>query len=310
MSDPTGFIKYSREDIARRPVALRVQDWRDIYETPPETFIPKLQQQASRCMDCGVPFCQVSPGCPLENLIPDWNDLVHQGDWKEALNELHRTNNFPEFTGKLCPAPCESACVLGIDSEPVAIRSIESSIIDRGFQAGWVVPQITSQDSGKSVAVIGSGPAGLAAAQQLRRLGHHVTVFEKSDQIGGLLRYGIPDFKMEKTLLDRRLEQIRKEGVQFKSGIEVGTDISVKELRANFHAICLTVGADQPRRLEVPGQDLKGVHLAMDFLIQQNRRNAGQVIPEEEVIFAAGKRVVILGGGDTGSDCLGTVHRQ
>jgi glutamate synthase (NADPH/NADH) small chain len=310
MSDPTGFMKHSRAEIERRPVEIRIQDWKDVYEVPSEALVPKLQLQASRCMDCGVPFCQVSPGCPLENLIPDWNDLVQQGRWKEALSELHSTNNFPEFTGKLCPAPCESACVLGITNEPVTIRSIESSIIDRGFQEGWVQPQINNIHSGKSVAIIGSGPAGLAAAQQLRRFGHEVTIFERSDQMGGLLRYGIPDFKMEKSLLDRRLKQMFKEGVQFKTGIEVGTDITIENLKSQFQAICLTTGAEEPRSLKVPGQELKGVHYAMDFLIQQNRINAGQIVPNATLISAAGKRVVILGGGDTGSDCLGTVHRQ
>ena len=310
MSDPTGFLKYSRKDLPRRPVELRVQDWQDVYEEPSEDLTPQLQQQASRCMDCGVPFCQVSPGCPLENLIPDWNDLVCQDQWKEALEELHSTNNFPEFTGKLCPAPCESACILGINSEPVTIRSIESSIIERGFQAGWVRPQIPSTISGQPVAVVGSGPAGLAAAQQLRRWGYSVTVFEKSDQLGGLLRYGIPDFKMEKTLLDRRLEQLRQEGIQFKTGIEVGAEVTLQALKNDFHAICLTTGAQQPRYLDIPGHDLLGVHQALDYLTQQNRRNAGQIIPEKTGISAAGKRVVILGGGDTGSDCLGTAHRQ
>ncbi len=306
MADPKGFMKYAREGPKRRPVELRVQDWREFYEPIPED---KLQIQAARCMDCGVPFCQSTNGCPVVNLIPEWNDLVHRGRWKDALKALHTTNNFPEFTGRLCPAPCESACVLGINSDPVSIRVIEWNIIDKGFDEGWVQPVLPTTRTGKTVAIVGSGPAGLAAAQQLARAGHSVTVFEKADRIGGLLRYGIPDFKMEKWVLDRRLEQMKAEGVEFKPGVHVGRDISGEDLRRRFDAVCLAMGAEQARDLLVPGRELKGIHFAMDYLVQQNKRNAGDVIVDEP-ITAKGKRVVIIGGGDTGSDCLGTAHRQ
>jgi glutamate synthase (NADPH/NADH) small chain len=260
-------------------------------------------------MDCGVPFCQGLTGCPVVNLIPEWNDLVHRGRWKDALKALHATNNFPEFTGRLCPAPCESACVLGINSDPVSIRVIEWNIIDKGFEEGWVEPVLPVVSTGKHIAVVGSGPAGLAAAQQLVRTGHAVTVFEKADRIGGLLRYGIPDFKMEKWVLDRRLDQMRKEGVLFEPGVCVGVDTDLNALRRDYDAVLLAMGAEQPRELPVPGRDLKGIHLAMDYLIQQNKRVSGDVVPGEP-ISAKGKRVVIIGGGDTGSDCLGTAHRQ
>ena len=306
MADPKGFLKYPREGPKRRPVELRIQDWREFYEPIPED---KLKAQGARCMDCGVPFCQSNHGCPVVNLIPEWNDLVHRGRWKDALKALHATNNFPEFTGRLCPAPCESACVLGINSDPVSIRIIEWNIIDKGFDEGWVAPVLPVARTGRTVAVVGSGPAGLAAAQQLARAGHRVTVFEKADRIGGLLRYGIPDFKMEKWVIDRRLEQMKAEGVEFRTNIHVGVDISADELRRQFDVVCLALGSELARELPVPGRELKGIHPAMDYLVQQNKRNAGDIITEEP-ITAKGKRVVIIGGGDTGSDCLGTTHRQ
>ncbi|WP_447979556.1 glutamate synthase subunit beta [Candidatus Nitrospira bockiana] len=306
MADPKGFLKYPREGPKRRPVELRVLDWKEFYEPFPED---KLKTQGARCMDCGVPFCQSATGCPVVNLIPEWNDLVHRGRWQDALKALHSTNNFPEFTGRLCPAPCESACVLGINSDPVSIRVIEWNIIDRGFDEGWVQPVLPVQRTGKTVVVVGSGPAGLACAQQLARAGHTVTVYEKADRIGGLLRYGIPDFKMEKWVLDRRLDQMRAEGVEFKTGVHIGVDIDATTLRRQYDVVCLAMGAEQARELNVPGRELKGVHLAMEYLTQQNKRNAGDTITDEP-ITAKGKRVVIIGGGDTGSDCLGTAHRQ
>jgi glutamate synthase (NADPH) small chain len=306
VADPRGFLKYKREGPQRRSVEFRVRDWKEFYEPFPDE---KLKVQGARCMDCGVPFCQGLTGCPVVNLIPEWNDLVHRGRWKDALKALHATNNFPEFTGRLCPAPCESACVLGINSDPVSIRVIEWNIIDKGFEEGWVEPVLPVVSSGKHIAVVGSGPAGLAAAQQLVRSGHGVTVFEKADRIGGLLRYGIPDFKMEKWVVDRRLEQMRKEGVVFEPGVCVGVDTDLHALRRDYDALLLAMGAEQPRELPVPGRDLKGIHLAMDYLIQQNKRVSGDTVPGEP-ISAKGKRVVIIGGGDTGSDCLGTAHRQ
>ena len=306
MADPKGFLKYTREGPTRRPPELRVLDWKELYEPFSDD---KLQLQGARCMDCGVPFCQSSHGCPVVNLIPEWNDLVHRGRWKDALKALQTTNNFPEFTGRLCPAPCESACVLGINSDPVSIRVIEWNIIDKGFNEGWIEPVLPVEQTGKTVAIIGSGPAGLAAAQQLARQGHRVTVYEKADRIGGLLRYGIPDFKMEKWVIDRRLEQMKAEGVEFKTGVHVGVDIDGETLRQQYDAVCLTLGAEQARELPVPGRELKGIHPAMEYLTQQNKRNAGDSIPGE-AITAKGKRVVIIGGGDTGSDCLGTTHRQ
>jgi glutamate synthase (NADPH/NADH) small chain len=306
LADPRGFLKFARFEPVRREVKERVRDWKEFYVPVEEE---QLRTQGARCMDCGVPFCQSPSGCPVENLIPDWNDLVHRGRWKEALRSLHSTNNFPEFTGRLCPAPCESACVLGINADPVAIRVIEWKIIDRGFDEGWVEPVLPLRRSGKRVAVVGSGPAGLAAAQQLARAGHGVTVFEKSDRIGGLLRYGIPDFKMEKRVLDRRLAQMRAEGVEFRTGANVGVSLDAEGLRRDFDAVCLAIGAQAPRELPVPGRELKGVHLAMDYLTQANRAQAG-LPPAGEPISAQGKRVVIIGGGDTGSDCLGTAHRQ
>lgn len=299
-------MKYAREGPKRRPVELRVLDWKEFYEPFPED---KLKAQGARCMDCGVPFCQSNNGCPVINLIPEWNDLVHRGRWKDALKALHTTNNFPEFTGRLCPAPCESACVLGINEDPVSIRVIEWNIIDRGFDEEWVEPVPPLFRTGKSVAIIGSGPAGLAAAQQLARAGHSVTVYEKADRVGGLLRYGIPDFKMEKWVLDRRLDQLKAEGVEFRTNAHVGVTLDIETLRRQHDAICLAIGAEQARELPVSGRKLKGIHLAMEYLVQQNKRNAGDSI-QEAPITAKGKRVVIIGGGDTGSDCLGTAHRQ
>jgi len=302
MADIRGFLKYERRTPDRRPVVERVRDWREFYLPMSEDA---LQAQGGRCMDCGVPFCQSDTGCPVQNVIPDWNDLVHRNRWFDALKALHATNNFPEFTGRLCPAPCESACVLGITSAPVAIRHIEQSIIDRGFAEGWVTPIPPAHETGKQVAVVGSGPAGLAAAQQLRRLGHRVVLFEQADRIGGLLRYGIPDFKMEKAVLDRRVEQMAAEGVIFETGATVNAATLMP-----FDAVCLAIGAMVGRDLPIPGRDLQGVHLAMDYLTQQNRRVGGLPVAPETEISAAGKRVVIIGGGDTGSDCLGTCHRQ
>lgn len=289
----------------RRPVDERVQDWLEVYEEFP---VPKLQEQAARCMDCGVPFCH--QGCPLGNIIPDWNDLVYRGHWQEAIERLHATNNFPEFTGRLCPAPCEAACVLGINQDPVTIKQIELTIIERAFREGWVRPEPAERKTEKTVAVIGSGPAGLACAQQLARAGHAVTVYERADRIGGLLRYGIPDFKMQKTFIERRLEQMEAEGVVFKAGVNVGKDFDARELLAHYDAVCLTGGATLGRDLDVAGRELEGVHLAMDYLPLQNHRVAGDAVPESDFISAKGKRVIILGGGDTGADCLGTAIRQ
>jgi glutamate synthase (NADPH) small chain len=305
MGKVTGFMEYTRELPQRRPPAERVRDWFEIYHPFPE---PSLRAQAARCMDCGVPFCHT--GCPLTNLIPDWNDMVYRGRWREAVRQLHSTNNFPEFTGRICPAPCETACVLGINEPAVTIKQIEKTIVDRAFEAGFIQPEAPSRRTGKRVAVVGSGPAGLAAAQQLARAGHDVTVFEKNDRIGGLLRYGIPNFKMEKHLIDRRLEQMRAEGVKFQTNAHVGQNVSVEELRREFAALLLAGGSEQPRNLNVPGRELKGIHFAMEFLPQQNRRCEGDTVPDSEAILATGKRVVIIGGGDTGADCLGTSHRQ
>jgi glutamate synthase (NADPH/NADH) small chain len=299
----TGFLEYSREVPTRRPPAQRIQDWFEIYQPFPDE---SLRSQAARCMDCGVPFCHT--GCPLTNIIPDWNDLVWRGRWKEAVRQLHATNNFPEFTGRICPAPCEASCVLGINEPAVTIKQIEKTIIDRAFEEGFVRPEPPETRSGKRVAIVGSGPAGLAAAQQLARAGHEVTVFEKNDRIGGLLRYGIPNFKMEKHLIDRRLDQMRAEGVQFVTNAHIGVTHPVDDLQRRFDAILLAGGAEHPRNLNVPGRDLKGIHFAMEFLPQQNRICEGDDVPDQ--ITATGKRVVIIGGGDTGADCLGTSHRQ
>jgi len=301
----TGFLEYARELPARRPPAERIKDWFEIYQPFPES---SLQAQAARCMDCGVPFCHT--GCPLTNLIPDWNDMVYRGRWQDAVRQLHSTNNFPEFTGRICPAPCEASCVLGINEPPVTIKQIEKTIVDRAFEAGIIRPEPSTRRTGKRVAVVGSGPAGLAAAQQLTRAGHDVTVFEKNDRIGGLLRYGIPNFKMEKHLIDRRLEQMRAEGVKFQTNAHVGRNIPVEELRKEYAAILLACGAEQPRDLKAPGRELQGIHFAMEFLPQQNRRCEGDTVPEAEAILATGKHVVIIGGGDTGADCVGTSHRQ
>jgi glutamate synthase (NADPH/NADH) small chain len=302
MGKPTGFLEIEREVPLRRPVDQRVNDWFEIYQPFPKS---NAEQQAARCMDCGVPFCHT--GCPLNNVIPDWNDLVYRGRWRDAVRALHATNNFPEFTGRICPAPCEAACVLGINEPAVAIKVIEREIIDHAFDQGWIVPEPAATHTGKRVAVVGSGPAGLAAGQQLARAGHVVTVFEKNDRLGGLLRYGIPDFKMEKRWIDRRLEQMSAEGVQFATGSTVS---SVADLRREFHAVVLAIGAEQPRDLPVPGRELPGIHFAMDFLTQQNRRGAGDRIDPKEAILATGKHVIIIGGGDTGADCLGTSHRH
>jgi len=303
MGKVTGFVEYTRETPGRRPPAQRINDWFEVYQDFPED---KVRTQGARCMDCGVPFCHT--GCPLNNIIPDWNDLVYRDRWRAAIRVLHSTNNFPEFTGRICPAPCEAACVLGINEPPVAIKVIEKTIIEHAFKEGWIQPEPPARRTGKSVAVVGSGPAGLAAAQQLNRAGHSVTVFEKADRIGGLLRYGIPEFKMEKWVLDRRLEQMISEGVQFRTRVNAGQTISGAQLQKDFDAILLAGGAEQPRDLPVPGRDLKGIHFAMEFLPQQNKICAGDDVPGQ--ILATGKHVVIIGGGDTGADCLGTSHRQ
>jgi glutamate synthase (NADPH/NADH) small chain len=305
MGKITGFKEIEREVPQRRPIAERINDWFEVYQPFPDE---KVRSQGARCMDCGVPFCHT--GCPLTNMIPDWNDMVYRDRWKDAIRFLHATNNFPEFTGRVCPAPCESACVLGINEPPVTIKNIEHSIVDHAWNEGWIKPELPSQRSGKRVAVIGSGPSGLAAAQQLARAGHLVTVFEKNDRIGGLLRYGIPDFKLEKHHIDRRLGQMEAEGVTFRTGVHVGVNVSIEELRRNFHAVLLAMGSETPRDLPVPGRELKGIYFAMEFLPQHNRRNAGIRIPDEEWISAKDKHVVIIGGGDTGADCLGTSIRQ
>jgi glutamate synthase (NADPH/NADH) small chain len=299
----TGFLEYTREVPVRRPATERIHDWFEIYQPFPEESIRK---QGARCMDCGVPFCH--SGCPVNNIIPDWNDLVWRGRWREAIRVLHSTNNFPEFTGRICPAPCEASCVLGINEPAVTIKNIEKTIVDRAWEEGWIVPEIPAFRTGKRVAIVGSGPAGLAAAQQLARAGHSVTVFEKSDRIGGLLRYGIPNFKMEKHLIDRRMAQMIAEGVEFVVNAHVGKSVAVNELRRDFDAILLSGGAEQPRDLRVPGRELKGIYYAMDFLPQSNKVCEGDHVPDQ--ILATGKRVVIIGGGDTGADCLGTSHRQ
>ena len=302
MGKNTGFMEYTRELPERRPVEERVKDWFEIYK---DFSLDKVRTQGARCMDCGVPFCHT--GCPLNNIIPDWNDLVYRDRWHAAVRVLHSTNNFPEFTGRICPAPCEAACVLGISEPPVTIKVIERSIIDHAFAEGWIVPEPPLVRTGKRVAVVGSGPAGLAAAQQLARAGHWVTVFEKSDRIGGLLRYGIPNFKMEKQGIDRRMEQMQAEGVEFITKANI---TSIDDLRREYQAIILAMGAEQPRDLPVPGRELKGIHFAMDFLTQQNKRNEADIEDISKAILAMGKPVIIIGGGDTGADCLGTSHRQ
>ncbi|MEI7539892.1 MAG: glutamate synthase subunit beta [Actinomycetes bacterium] len=303
MADPKGFITTPRETPVRRPVDVRIQDWREVYE--PQS-IEHLQKQAGRCMDCGIPFCH--SGCPLGNLIPEWNDLMWRGDKSEAINRLHATNNFPEFTGRLCPAPCETACVVGINRDAVTIKQVELRTVEEAFEAGDVKPLAPDRITGKTVAIIGSGPAGLAAAQQLTRAGHTVAVYERAEKIGGLLRYGIPEFKMEKHILDRRLSQMEKEGTRFRSGVDVGTEVTGADLRKKYDAIVLAVGATKWRDLQVPGRELKGVYQAMEFLPWGNKQALGEV--EVPPINVAGKHVVILGGGDTGADCLGTSIRQ
>jgi glutamate synthase (NADPH/NADH) small chain len=304
MADPKGFLSAPRETPARRPVELRLRDWREVYEPFPPS---RTERQAGRCMDCGIPFCH--HGCPLGNLIPEWNDLVWRHDWQQAADRLHATNNFPEFTGRLCPAPCEAACVLGINADPVTIKQVEVEIIDKAFASGWVTPRPPAAASGRTAAVIGSGPAGLAAAQQLTRAGHAVTVFERDDALGGLLRYGIPAFKLEKRHLDRRLAQMRAEGTEFRCGVEAGTDVTADELRASFDAVVLCGGARVPRDLPLPGRPLDGIHQAMEYLPLANRTVAAASVAEP-AISARGRHVVIIGGGDTGADCLGTAHRQ
>ncbi len=303
MGKVTGFKEFTREMPVRRPVEERVNDYFEVYYQFPEE---KVRTQAARCMDCGIPFCHT--GCPVNNIIPDWNDLVYRDHWKEAMRVLHSTNNFPEFTGRICPAPCEAACVLGINEPPVTIKVIEKNIVERAWQEGWIQPEPPETRTGKRVAVVGSGPSGLAAAQQLNRAGHLVTLFEKNDRLGGLMRYGIPDFKMEKHVVDRRIEQMTAEGVRFETRAHIGGNVPAEDLRKEFDAILLCGGAESPRDLNVPGRELKGIHFAMEFLPQQNKRNAGDEVPNQ--ILATGKRVVIIGGGDTGADCLGTTHRQ
>ena len=304
MANPRGFLNTGREVPKRRPVDVRIRDWREVYE---EQEFSSLQKQAGRCMDCGIPFCH--QGCPLGNLIPEWNDLIWRNEKVDALDRLHATNNFPEFTGRLCPAPCETACVLGINQDPVTIKQVELRIIEEGFQSGNVKPLQPDRMTGKTIAVIGSGPAGLAAAQQLTRAGHTVVVYEKGEKVGGLLRYGIPEFKMEKAILDRRINQMQREGTRFRAGVNVGVDISAAELRAKYDAIVLAVGATQWRELDIPGRSLNGVYQAMEYLPWGNKQALNE-LPSEPPINAKGKNVIILGGGDTGADCLGTAIRQ
>jgi glutamate synthase (NADPH/NADH) small chain len=305
MGKVTGFIEVRRRKPAYRPVQERVRDWNEVTVASPESH---MREQGSRCMDCGIPFCH--QGCPLGNLIPDWNDLVYHQRWERASERLHATNNFPEITGRLCPAPCEGACVLGINDDPVTIKGIELAIVERAFDESWIQPIPTAVRTGRRVAVIGSGPAGLAAADQLNRAGHHVTVFERSDRIGGLLRYGIPEFKLEKRFLERRLALLSAEGVQFQTGVDIGGAVSASAIQHGYDAVVLCCGAGAPRDLPIPGRDLGGIHFAMEYLTQQNRRCEGDEIPADQIISAEGRRVVIIGGGDTGADCLGTAHRQ
>lgn len=305
MGDPTGFIEIARVTPDRRPVRERIHDYREVYRDFPES---ELKKQASRCMDCGIPFCH--QGCPLGNIIPDWNDLVYRDHWREAIDRLHATNNFPEWTGRLCPAPCEGSCVLGINANAVTIKQIEFTIIEHAFNQGWIAASPPVRRTGKKVAVVGSGPAGLAAADLLNRAGHTVTVFERADRVGGLLRYGIPEFKMEKKFLDRRLRIMEEEGVEFRTNANVGVNVAVEDLKNDFDALLLAGGATAPRDLRVPGRELDGVHFAMEYLPLQNKRCEGDDVPNDGFISAEGKRVVIIGGGDTGADCLGTAHRQ
>ncbi len=306
MAKPTGFLEYVRQNAPKRPVAQRVRDWREVEGHLTEAA---LAEQAARCMDCGIPFCHAF-GCPLSNRIPEFNEMVYRGDWARALEFLHATNNLPEITGRVCPAPCEAACPLSIGAEPVTIRQVELAVVERGWREGLIGPEPPRRPTGRRVAVVGSGPAGLAAAQQLARAGHETVVFEKRERPGGILRYGIPDFKLEKWVLDRRLDQMRAEGVAFETGVVVGDDVSMRYLASKFDALLLAVGAEQPRDLTIPGRGLEGIHFAMDFLVQQNRRVAGEDVPDESAIWAGGKTVVVVGGGDTGSDCVGTARRQ
>ncbi len=305
MGKITGFMEYDRETPQRRPVAERICDWKELYTEFPED---QLKKQAARCMDCGVPFCH--SGCPLGNLVPFWNDMIYKGRWKDALDLLLSTASFPEFTGRVCPALCEASCVLNIDNNPVSVRQIELEIVERGFKEGWIKPEPPLKRTGKKVAVVGSGPAGLAAAQLLNKAGHTVTLFEKSDRMGGILMYGIPDFKIEKHIVQRRVDLMAAEGVIMKPGVSVGVDYKASDLIKDFDAVCLTGGSMKPRDLPVPGRELKGIHFAMEYLVQQNKKNAGVKFSEEQDITAKGKKVVILGGGDTGADCVGTAVRQ
>lgn len=305
MADARGFLKFGRERSSYRPIDKRLTDWRQVQADFPRE---KTVEQASRCMDCGIPFC--NEGCPLGNIIPDFNDLVYRNKWEDALARLHSTNNFPEFTGVVCPAPCEKACTLDINQDPVTIKQVEWELVRRGWEEGWIKPVKPQRRTGRSVAVVGSGPAGLSAAQQLSRAGHTVHVFEKADRIGGLLRYGIPDFKLEKSTIDRRLEQMRAEGVSFQTGVHIGPDLSARQLRQNFDAVVLSMGSEAPRDLDIDGRELSGVHFAMAFLTQQNKRSAGDRVDPADEILATGRDVIVIGGGDTGSDCVGTSHRQ
>ncbi|HVM77908.1 MAG TPA: glutamate synthase subunit beta [Stellaceae bacterium] len=308
MGKPTGFLEFERQDRGYDKPEVRRKSWKEFVKPLPD---PELGKQAARCMDCGIPFCH--SGCPVNNMIPDWNNLVYRNQWEAALTTLHSTNNFPEFTGRICPAPCEAACTLNIDDNPVTIKTIECAIVDRGWREGWIKPLPPAHRTGKHVALVGSGPAGLACAQQLARAGHRVTVFEKSDRIGGLLRYGIPDFKMEKHLIDRRTEQMKAEGVEFVTGVEIGRTVSVASLLEDHDALVMSGGTEWARDLEVPGRELKGIHFAMEYLTQQNKRGHGDsetVAAPTGTITAAGKHVVVIGGGDTGSDCIGTAIRQ
>ncbi len=308
MGKVTGFMEFGRRDRPYRPVAERVRTWREFVTPLPEA---EVRTQGARCMDCGIPFCHT--GCPVNNIIPEWNDLVYRDNWRDALTVLHSTNNFPEFTGRICPAPCEEACTLNINDDPVTIKTIECAIIDRGWAEGWLAPEVASRQTGKRVAIVGSGPAGMAAAQQLSRVGHEVVVLEKENRIGGLMRYGIPDFKFEKYQIDRRIDQMEAEGVIFRTNVHVGIDMPAPQLLDGYDAVLLAGGAEQPRDLEVPGRELAGIHFAMDYLVQQNKRVAGDDVPgegEAGALVARGRHVVVIGGGDTGSDCIGTANRQ
>ena len=305
MGKPTGFMEVARRDHSDAPTAERLHHYKEFAISLSE---PEVRQQGARCMDCGIPYCH--SGCPVNNIIPEWNDLVYHGEWHEALRILHSTNNFPEFTGRICPAPCEASCTLNITDQPVTIKTIELSIVEKGWAEGWIVPHIAKHRTGKTVAVVGSGPAGMACAQQLARAGHNVVLYEKNARIGGLMRYGIPDFKLEKAFIDRRMAQMRAEGVEFRPNSNIGVSIPISEIREKFDAVVLTGGAEHPRDMPVPGRELDGVHFAMDFLTQQNRRLAGETLQNSAEIFATGKHVVVIGGGDTGSDCVGTSNRQ